>query len=96
MLIVVCGCREGTVLLEKRRTLPPTEDPAVVKECTFKPKIITKISKNYVDSLPRHEILYQRSTKNTPKDSKVENRPSINKVSKGMVNKPFFQRLQED
>ncbi len=39
MLIVVCGCREGTVLLEKRRTLPPTEDPAVVKECTFKPAL---------------------------------------------------------
>jgi hypothetical protein len=78
-----------------------------MKECTFKPKVINKIStQNSKYSTERflqlHEDHHFRETKRKLKsqeklkEAEKEHHPSINKLSKIIVNKDFFERLEED
>ena len=73
-----------------------------MEECTFKPNIINKFAKNSCSS--RNNQLYQNHIIRVSKVSKKQGnrkqeemyQPKINKISKGIVTKNFYQRLEED
>lgn len=76
-----------------------------MKECTFKPKIITKISQNNnFCGNGRIQPLHEDHTRKTHRqpasrishEKEEKYQPEINRISKIIVKKSFYERLEED